>query len=150
MEQIDYKTMREYFFTSYKSFITCIMMTNKQQNTYNILILRKLTEQNLCNINIIINSGYNNNSESYHELKSNITLNMEEAYNLINDIRNDFKDNHYISYSAINPKNLIQVLQNTRFSLNIKLLNKEEYEDAMNFNNKINSNKSRHKALKIN
>ena len=147
MEQT-YKTIKDCFLTSYKSFINCIMMTDIPNDIYNILVLRNPTYNNLCNVSIIINSGHNNDTESYHELKSNMILSYEEANNLINDIRNDFNDTHYISYSSLDHSNFIQTLKNTRFSLNIKLISYNEYEEAIKFNDRINRDGSRHKVLK--
>lgn len=147
MEQNNYKLIRESFFNSYKSFIDIIQLSNTQNNLYNILILKKQLQNNLTKINVVIRSTHNNDEIYHHELLSNMILNNEEANILIDDIRNDFKDNHYIAYSSVNQKTLIQTLQNTIFSLNIKLINKEEYEEAIIFNNKINQNISRHKIL---
>lgn len=147
MDQNNYKLIRDSFYNSYKSFVDFIMLSNTQNKLYNILILRKRVNNNLVKLSIIIRSHNNNNDNFFHELSSNMILNNEESNILINDIRNDFRDNHYIAYSSVNQKTLIQTLQNTKFSLNIKLINKEEYEEAIIFNNKINQNISRHKVL---
>lgn len=147
MEQNNYKLIRESFFNSYKSFVDYIMLSNAQNKLYNILILRKRDNDNLTRVNIIIRSSHNNNDNNYHELSSTMVLNNDEAGILINDIREDFRDNHYIAYSAVNPKTLIQTLQNTKFSLNIKLVSEKEFEEAINFNNKINIKSNRNKVL---
>lgn len=147
MEQNNYKIIRDSFFNSYKSFVDFIMLSNSQKKLYNILILRKPIHNNLTRVNIIIRSSHNNDDTYYHELASNMIINNEEASNLINDIRNDFKDNHYIAYSSVNPRTLIQTLQNTKFSLNIKLINNIEYEEAINFNKIINQNNNRYRVL---
>lgn len=147
MEQNNYKLIKDSFFNSYKSFIDFIMLSNKQNRLYNILILRKPMNYNLTKVNIIIRSTHNSNDNYYHEFSCNMILNNNEANNLINDIRNDFRNNHYIAYSSVNHKTLIQTLQNTKFSLNIKLINKEEYEEAISFNNEINQNANRNKVL---
>ena len=146
---MDYKIVKESFFKSYKSFIDVIMLTNINNKLYNILVLRKAIDKNLTNVSIIIRSSNNNNEDAYHEQISNMILSNEEACNLIDDIRNDFKENHYIAYSSLNYYTKIQTLQNTKFSLNIKILNEEEFEDAIAFNNKINCKSNRHKVLSI-
>lgn len=144
--QNNYKLMRESFFNSYKSFIDIIQLSNTQNNLYNILILKKQLQNNLTKINIVIRSNHNNDEIYHHELSSNMVLNKEEANILIEDIRKDFIENHYITYSSVNPKTLIHSMQNKILSLNIKLTNIEEYTSAINFNNEIN-NKNKQRVL---
>ena len=142
--QNNYKLIRESFFNSYKSFIDIILLSNTQNNLYNILILKKQLPNNLTKINVVIRSNHNNDEIYHHELSSSMVLNKEEAKTLIDDIRNDFIENHYITYTSINPKSLIQTIQNKVLSLNIKLTNIEEYTSAINFNNETNNrNKQR-------
>lgn len=140
MTQNNYKQIRESFFNSYKSFIDIILLSNTQNNLYNILILKKQLQNNLTKINVVIRSNHNNDEIYHHELSSNMVLNNEEANILIDDIRNDFINNHYITYSTVNLKPLIHTIQNKVLSLNIKLTNIEEYESAIKFNDKINKN----------
>lgn len=143
----DYKIIRGSFFNSYKSFIDFIMLTNADEKMYNILVLRNPINENITNVNVTIRNSNNNTSEYYNEFTCNMILNNDDANSLINDIREDFKENHYISYSSVNRMLSIQTLQNTKFSLNIKLLNNSEYEEAIIFNSKINQDNSRHKVL---
>ena len=144
--QNNYKLMRESFFNSYKSFIDTILLSNTQSNLYNILILKKQLPNNQTKITVVIRSNHNNDEIYHHELSSSMVLNKEEANTLIEDIRIDFIENHYITYTSINPKSLIQTIQNKVLSLNIKLTNIEEYTSAINFNNKIN-NKNKQRVL---
>lgn len=58
-------------------------------------------------------------------------------------IKNHFAHNHYIVYSSVNTISKIQILQNERFAVNIKLNSEEEVEEAIAFNDNINS-KDRH------
>jgi len=147
MGQIDYKLIKEAFFNSYKSFMNFLRLTNETNIMYNILILRKHLNDNLTNVNIIINSIDTTDENHNYNFKTNAVLTNEEAQELIEDIRLDFKNSHYISYSSANQSNLIQRLQNTNFSLNIKLLNEEELKDAIHFNDEINKDVNRHKVL---
>ena len=65
------------------------------------------------------------------------------ANEIVNEIRNHFAHNHYIVYSSVNTISKIQILQNERFAVNIKLNSEEEVEEAIAFNDNINS-KDRH------
>lgn len=137
MEHKNYEEARKYFFESYKTFIDFLMFTCNEYSMYSILVLKKDLHNNLSKVNIVVRNSYNGD-DMYNEYSNNVILSSEEAENLVNDIVNDFKDNHYISYSTVNTKNFTQVLQNTNFSLNIKLNNEYELKRALNFNSKIN------------
>ena len=65
------------------------------------------------------------------------------ANEIVNEIKNHFAHNHYIVYSSVNTISKIQILQNERFAVNIKLNSEEEVEEAIAFNDNINS-KDRH------
>ena len=149
---MDYKLIEETIFNSYKSFMEFLRLTNKNNVMYTILVLRKPLCKGITSVNIIINSiniNDENNSNNYN-YKTNTVLPETESRQLIEDIRIDFRDNHYVSYSTVNESNLIQTLQNTNFSLNIKLLNEDEINEALSFNEKINSDGNRHKVLNKN
>lgn len=145
MEEEKYKIAADYFFRSYKTFIDYIALTNNE-NMYNILVLKKPESNNLFKITVVIRCYCTVNDIS-NEFSNNVILTNEEATNLINNIREDFKNSHYIAYSGVNSQTLFQTMQNTKFSLNIKLNSISEYEDAVNFNNKINRDGTRHRAL---
>lgn len=149
MEQKDYEQIKNGFFASYKSFVDFVMLTHDGYNMYSILILKKPTYNGMSKVSIIIRNSYFGEDTS-NEFSSSVLLSANEANNLINDIRNDFRDNHFILYSGVNPRTLIQTLQNTRFSLNIKLNNEQEYKEAIIFNDKINRNGKRYKVLNKN
>ena len=136
---VNYEVIRKYFFNSYKSFIDFVSLTHNDEGLYCILILKKRLYNNLSKINVVIRDSQS--GDMYNEYSNNIILNNYEADKLIDDIRDDFVNNHYIAYSSVNPKTNIQTLQNTRFSLNIKLININEFERAMIFNNSINNHK---------
>ena len=144
---IDFKPIRETIFNSYKSFMEFLRLINETNTMYTILVLRKPTTKGMTNVSIIINSINVNDENNNYNYKTNAVLSDIESRKLIEDIRKDFKDNHYVSYSTVNESNLIQKLQNTNFSLNIKLLNADELNDALSFNDEINRDGSRHKVL---
>ena len=146
MEQKDYKKIRDCFFKSYKSFVDFITITHNDYSMYSILILKKTIYNHISKISITIRNSHNSDS-MFNEYSNNVILTNDEAENLINDIRNDFRDTHDISYSAVNTGTFIQTLQNTKFSLNIKLNNLKEYEEAIEFNDKINCDSKRYRVL---
>lgn len=143
----NYEPIKESFLTSYKSFIDFIMLTNNDNNMYNILVLKKPINDRLSNVCILVRSLIKNNcdniSNAYHEFSSNVTLSNDEARQLVDDIRCDFCDKHIIKYASVNPRAMIQTLQNSTFSLNIKLSKAYELEEAVDFNAKINSDEKR-------
>jgi len=145
MENKKYKITKDCFFRCYKAYIDYLGITNIE-SMYNILVLRKPIHNNLSKITIIIKNYYTG-EDTANEFSSNVILTNEETISLINNIREDFKSNHYIAYSSVNPRTLIQTLQNTKFSLNIKLINAIEYEETINFNKKINQNNNRYRVL---
>lgn len=136
------------FFKCYKDFIDYIGIIHTGNNMCSILVLNAPVNDELSKVSVIVRNNPNNNSDGLVNEFSNFTiLSNEEAYRLVNTIRNDFRDSHYISYSSINSRNLVQTLQNTKFSLNIKLNNLKEYDEAIIFNSSINCNINRHKVL---
>lgn len=149
MEKNNNVVIKEKFLCSYKSFIEFINLTHEEQNIYNILVLRKNLKNGLVTVSVIIRNC-TNDERMFNEFSNNVLLSKEEANNLVYDIREDFKDNYDIDYSSLNPKNLIQTLKNTIFSLHIKLNNISEFEEALEFNSKINCNKAKSRVLSNN
>ena len=143
MKQIDYKLLEESFFNMYQSIINYFRLTRTENSTYTISISRTLLEDNITSVTIKIEN--NNNPEQKFIFNDKLT--NEKATNLINNVRVDFRENHYISYSSVNQREYMQTLQNTNFTLKIELKSDEEVEDAINFNTKINTNGERHKVL---
>ena len=141
--------IKEKFLCSYKSFINFIALTHKNQNMYNILVLRRNSEHHTVTVSVIIRN-YNNDERILNEFSNNVILNAKEANELIYDIREDFVTNNNILYSTVNPKNFIQTMQNTIFSLNIKLNSEREFEEALQFNSKINCKSKKNRVLSRN
>ena len=146
MNNRNYKLTRDCFFRCYKSFIDYLSIVDDKNTMYSILVLKKEMYNNETKVTVIIKSHYFNNDTS-NEFYNNVILTNDEATSLISDIREDFKENHYIAYCGINNQALIQTLQNTRYTMNIKLYNKDEYNKAIIFNNKINCDRTRHRVL---
>ena len=146
MQQKDFKKAKDSFFISYKAFIDCIMLTHNEYSMYSILVLKKNDYGDLSRVTIIVRNSYNG-EYMFNEYSNTIVLPVELADTLINDIRNDFYENHYITYSSVNPRTYFQTLQNSKFSLNIKLNNEHEYEEAINFSDKINVHDKRSRVL---
>lgn len=144
---MNYKILRETFYNTYKSYMEFLRLTNQGKEMFYILILRKPLDNDLTNVDIVIN-GINSRIEGHsYRFKNNVILNNIEAKNLIDEIRNDFKMYHTISYCTVNEAESIQRMQNTNYSLNINLISEEELDEALKFNYEINTNKERKKAL---
>lgn len=139
---IDYKLLEESFFNMYQSILNHLRLTRTEDTTYNIYISRTNTKENLSQVTIKIENKNNDQKFIFSD-----KLPYEESISLIDNIRIDFRENHYISFSTVNQKEYIQTLQNTNFTLKIELQNENELEDAINFNTKINTNGERHKVL---
>ena len=144
---MNYKLLKDAFYKTYKSYMDFLRQVSKDNDMFYILILRKVINNDLVNVDIIINSISPTNEEHPYRFKNNAILSYTESIELIKNIREDFNTNHYISYSMVNESDSIQRLQNTNYSLNIKLINEEEIEEALKYNEKINTNTDRHKAL---
>lgn len=142
MKEIDYKLLEESFFNMYQAILNHLRLTRTENTAYNIYIARTYLQNNLFQITIKIENNDNEQKFIFSD-----KLPYEESINLIDNIRIDFRENHYISFSSVNEKEQIQTIQNTNFTLKIELMDTAEVEDAINFNAKINSNGERHKAL---
>lgn len=142
MKEIDYKLLEESFFNMYQAILNHLRLTRTENTAYNIYIARTYLQNNLFQITIKI-ENYDNEQKFIFSDK----LPYEESISLVENIRIDFKENHYISFSSVNEKEQIQTIQNTNFTLRIELIDNVEVENAINFNAKINTNGERHKAL---
>lgn len=143
MNIADYKLIEESIFNMYQSILNHLRLTRTRCKDYNIFIARTYLQNNLYQVTIKIE---NKNTDEQKFIFSD-KLPYEESLDLIENIRIDFNENHYISFSTVNIKEKIQTLQNTNFTLRIELKNDKEIEDAINFNTKINTNGERHKVL---
>ena len=85
-----------------------------------------------------------NNSICY---KNGIVLASDDASELIDAIRNDFKDKHDIMYASIN--NGVQVIKNNNFSLFVNLNNDKDIEKARIFNSIVNTKNKKLTLTKV-
>ena len=114
----DIKLLKSSFLNSYLSVMEYLMLISNSSDDYRIIVTKDTLNNYLDGINIIIEKNYfkgENNSICY---KNGIVLASDDASELIDAIRNDFKDKHDIMYASIN--NGVQVIKNNNFSLFVK------------------------------
>ena len=114
-------------------------------NKYSVYIENKISDNDMSSLLIRIMSNKIGNVNGDLLLNKEIKgfVPSDVANEIVNEIRNHFAHNHYIVYSSVNTISKIQILQNERFAVNIKLNSEEEVEEAIAFNDNINS-KDRH------
>jgi len=140
MNVIDYKLLEESFFNMYQAILNHLRLTRSENKSYEIYITRTLIQDNLYQTTIKIT----NNEQNFIFSDK---LPLEESINLINNIRMDFKENHFISFSSFNENEKIHTLQNTNFTLKIQLVDNIEFEAAYNFNTVVNTDGRRYRVL---
>ena len=148
---------KHYFFNSYKNFVDYMLVTNTDYNMYQILVTQNDVDNDNKTVTITItNSRYidreykipeDKSKNKYFAFSNNITLPSNEVPELIDAIIKDFEFNHYIAYSMVNESKMLQTLQNTTFSLCIKLYNNEDLEKALQTNGRINRDSTRLKKV---
>ena len=138
------------FFYCYKYYIDYI--GTLENNYYTINIKKTKFNERLTKINISIkDTKYNRNSEDKIEnnllhFDNYIILPDDLASKLISNIINDFLDNHDVKYDSINNYKNELNLNNTFFTLSIKLTDKLDFSIADQIREKINCPK--HKKIK--
>ena len=147
------EVIKNYYLEDYINTIRYILtFDNSNDNKYTVDIENKPCGNGLSLLLIRITTNKIGNIKKELSLNKEIKgyLPSDVAKDVVNEIRNHFAENHYIVYSSIYAINNTQILQNEKFSVYIKLNNKQEVEDAFKFNSEINSNK-RHatKVLKM-
>lgn len=145
--------VKNYYLESYINTIRYILTFDDNVNSkYDIYIENKPSNDGFSYLLIRITSKKIANIDNKLLLNNEISgyVPMEIGNEIINAIRNHFAENHYIVYSSVNKMYGVQTLQNERFSVNIKLNNDDEINEAQKFNSNINSNE-RHatKVLKL-
>lgn len=149
------EVVKNYYLEDYINTIRYILTFDEDvNNKYSVYIENKISDSDndmsSLLIRIMSNKIGNVNGDLLlnKEIKGFVPSNV--ANEIVNEIRNHFAHNHYIVYSSVNTISKIQVLQNERFAVNIKLNSDEEVQDALTFNHNINS-KDRHatKVLKM-
>ena len=147
------EVIKNYYLEDYINTIRYILtFDSSSDNKYTVDIENKPCGNGLSLLLIRITTNKIGNIKKELFLNKEIKgyLPSDVAKDIVNEIRNHFAENHYIVYSSICAINNTQTLQNEKFSVYIKLNNKQEVEDAFKFNSEINSNK-RHatKVLKM-
>lgn len=137
------KVVKNYYLEDYINTIRYILTFDEDVNDkYNIYIENKILSDGMSMLLIRITSDklgdFNGDLLLNKEIKGYVPSDV--ANEIVNEIRNHFAHNHYIVYSSVNTISEIQVLQNERFAVNIKLNNEDELNRAFAFNDSINSN----------
>ncbi len=149
------EVVKNYYLEDYINTIRYILTFDEDvNNKYSVYIENKISDSDNDMSSLLIRIM----SNKIGNVNGDLLLNKEikgfvpsdVANEIVNEIRNHFAHNHYIVYSSVNTISKIQVLQNERFAVNIKLNSDEEVEEAIDFNDNINS-KDRHatKVLKM-
>ncbi len=149
------EVVKNYYLEDYINTIRYILTFDEDvNNKYSVYIENKISDSDNDMSSLLIRIM----SNKIGNVNGDLLLNKEikgfvpsdVANEIVNEIRNHFAHNHYIVYSSVNTISKIQVLQNERFAVNIKLNSDEEVQDALTFNHNINS-KDRHatKVLKM-
>lgn len=140
------EVVKNYYLEDYINTIRYILTFDEDvNNKYSVYIENKISDNGMSALLIRIISDKLGNVNGDLLLNKEIKgfVPSDVANEIVNEIRNHFAHNHYIVYSSVNTISEIQVLQNERFAVNIKLNNEEEIQEAYVFNHNINS-KDRH------
>lgn len=149
------EVVKNYYLEDYINTIRYILTFDEDvNNKYSVYIENKISDSDNDMSSLLIRIM----SNKIGNVNGDLLLNKEikgfvpsdVANEIVNEIRNHFAHNHYIVYSSVNTISKIQILQNERFAVNIKLNSDEEVQEALTFNHNINS-KDRHatKVLKM-
>ena len=140
------EVVKNYYLEDYINTIRYILTFDEDvNNKYSVYIENKISDNDMSSLLIRIMSNKIGNVNGDLLLNKEIKefVPSDVANEIVNEIRNHFAHNHYIVYSSVNTISKIQILQNERFAVNIKLNSEEEVEEAIAFNDNINS-KDRH------
>ena len=139
------EVVKNYYLEDYINTIRYILTFDEDVNKYSVYIENKISDNDMSSLLIRIMSNKIGNVNGDLLLNKEIKgfVPSDVANEIVNEIKNHFAHNHYIVYSSVNTISKIQILQNERFAVNIKLNSEEEVEEAIAFNDNINS-KDRH------
>lgn len=150
------EVLKNYYLEDYINTIRYILtFDNEINNKYYIYIENRISDNEMSQLTIRIMSDKIGNKNKDLLLNKEIIAFLPSvlAEEIVNEIKNNFAENHYLVYSSVNTIERIQTLQNERFTFNIKLNNESEVEEAKKFNDSINSinSEDRHstKVLKL-
>ena len=140
------EVVKNYYLEDYINTIRYILTFDEDvNNKYSVYIENKISDNDMSSllIRIMSNKIGNVNGDLLSNKEIQGFVPSDVANEIVNEIKNHFAHNHYIVYSSVNTISKIQILQNERFAVNIKLNSEEEVEEAIAFNDNINS-KDRH------
>ena len=140
------EVVKNYYLEDYINTIRYILTFDEDvNNKYSVYIENKISDNDMSSllIRIMSNKIGNVNGDLLLNKEINGFVHSDVANEIVNEIKNHFAHNHYIVYSSVNTISKTQILQNERFAVNIKLNSEEEVEEAIAFNDNINS-KDRH------
>ena len=137
----DIKLLKSSFLNSYLSVMEYLMFISNSSDDYRIIVTKDTLNNYLDGINIIIEKNY------FKGENNGIVLASDDASELIDTIRNDFKDKHDIMYASIN--NGVQVIKNNNFSLFVNLNNDKDIEKARIFNSIVNTKNKKLTLTKV-
>lgn len=150
------EVLKNYYLEDYINTIRYILTFDDEiNNKYYIYIENRISDNEMSQLTIRIMSDKIGNKNKDLLLNKEIIAFLPSvlAEEIVNEIKNNFAENHYLVYSSVNTIERIQTLQNERFTFNIKLNNESEVEEAKKFNDSINSinSEDRHstKVLKL-
>ena len=136
------EVVKNYYLEDYINTIRYILTFDEDvNNKYSVYIENKISDNDMSSLLIRIMSNKIGNVNGDLLLNKEIKgfVPSDVANEIVNEIKNHFAHNHYIVYSSVNTISK----QNERFAVNIKLNSEEEVEEAIAFNDNINS-KDRH------
>lgn len=137
------------FLNSYHALMDYLRMEASYPNEYAIYITKHKKDEDHQILRVsIIRNVIEDRENSGPILDNKTILSNELIIPAINGIRDDFRDNHEISYAGISPDTKYQFLQNTNFKLSISIDSNEEYEEALKYNNAIMRNPNRTEETK--
>ena len=138
------KELLSSFLDSYHSLMDYLRKVAAYPNEFSIFITKHKKDENNQILRVsIIRSVIEDRENSGPILDNKTILPNELIMSAINGIRDDFRDNHEISYACVSPDTKLQTLQNTNFKLSITIDNNEELEEAIKYNGEINRNPNR-------
>lgn len=145
--------VKNYYLDNYINAIRYILTFDRDINSkYSVYIENRLSNNGFSQLLIKIMSNKLGSTNGELLLNNEIRgfVPSDVANEIVKEIRKHFAENHYIVYSSIDKNAKIQTLQNEKFSVNFRLNNEEEINEALDFNNNINAN-DRHptKVLKM-
>lgn len=137
------------FLNSYHALMDYLRMVASYPNEFSIFITKHSKDEENAILRVSIIRNVIEDAENTGKIYDNKSILPNELIiPAINGIRDDFRDNHKISYACIAPDTSMQILKNTNFKLSIAISDNDELEMARKYNHDINTNPYRTKETK--